>query len=673
MKAAFKKYKIAAVVAAVIILPLAYSYLYLWAFWDPYSHLNDLPIAVVNVDKGATIGNEFKNIGNEVIDELKANDDVKWVFTTPEEAAKGLDNRQYYGEVVFPENFTEQIATVDSPDKIQGLFLYKINEKRNFLAGQVMNRVAIELKDKITKNVSKEIVKKMTDEMKTLPDSLTELNDGLKKIDDGSRTLYEKMGDLMSGQKKFGDGISSLDTGLQGAVSGSVQLKDGANALNGGLTKLSGGLTELNANMPKLQGGAEGLETGLKTFNESIQKYTTGTTQYIDGVNKSSEATAAIAASLQKYVAAHPEAMKDANIQTILKVMEAGKDGSAKLKAAGDTLKASAQPLTEGSDKLAAGSTQLKAGLTAAALAVGQLADGSKALSEGATKLADGTVTLNKGLVAAKLGTSQLVDNSGKLLDGEKKIREGINKLEKGVDEASTGVGEAVDKANSKVKNIDQVDVFVSDPVKMQDEKVNPIPDYGTAFTPYFVSLSLWVGALMMFFAIYLDQNVRFRRKQNNSKGIVRFLAYTGIGVAQAAVVAFVLMNSLHLTVKSVGLFYLSCIVISLAFVSIMRFLLVHIGDVGKFLGVLFLILQLTACGGTFPMELVPQFFQDINPYMPMTYSVNVLKEVISGIDYNYLNENMLVLIGITLVFTALNLGVAKMRRMKKPEMDPIF
>lgn len=665
--------KMLAVVLAVVVLPLAYSFFYLWAFWDPYSHLSDLPIAVVNEDQGATLNGITKNIGESILDELRKSDDVKWVFTTPEDAADGLANRRYYGEVVFPKDFSEQIATVDNPEKIQGLFLYKVNEKRNFLAGQVMNRVAIELKDKITKSITQEIVKAITDEMKNLPSSLEELNDGLAKLNDGSSTLYSKMGTLMNAQKRFGDGVQALDSGIGKAITGSATLSTGADSLNTGAEKLSTGLGQLEANLPKLTEGSKSLSEGLATFDESLKKFTAGTNQYIEGVQKSSQAQEAIGVSLQKYLAAHPEAMRDANMQALVKVMEAGKEGAAQLKTAGETLKGSTAPLTQASGQLSLGASSINTGIVNVKEGVTQLAAGANTLSEGTTKFSSGVKELSSGLVKAKAGSEKLVTSAEKLLDGERKLQEGIAKLDEGVVEAHDGVSEAVVKANDKVENIDQVDVFISEPVKMADEKINPIPDYGTAFTPYFVSLSLWVGALMMFFAIYLEPNIRFKRQQNQSKGIVRFLAYTGIGIAQAVVVAFVLLNGLHLQVKSIPLFYLTVIAISFAFVAIMRFLLVHLGNVGKFFGVLFLILQLTACGGTFPMELVPSFFQIINPFMPMTYSVNALKEVISGIDYGYFQQNLVVLLAIAATFTALNIGLARLRHKRNPYLGPVF
>lgn len=673
MKVWFKKYKVLVVTLAVIVLPLAYAYLYLWAFWDPYSRLSELPIAVVNLDQGATLNGQFKNVGDGVIDTLKTDDNVKWVFTDEADATEGLANRRYYGSVVFPENFSQNIATVADIDKVQGLFVYKINEKRNFLAGQVMNRVAIELKESITQKISAEIVKKMTDDLKLLPGSLADLQDGLQKINDGTTTLSDKMGDLIKGQNRFNQGVLSLNSGLNLATTGSQSLQEGAASLNGGVKQISDGLSALNTGTAPLVAGASQLETGLTTFDGKLSQFASGASKYLEGAQQSSAAQARIGSALQQYIGAHPEAMKDPQMQIILKTMSEGKAGSEQLAAANASLQASILPLTEASQKLVVAATKINGGVTAVSGNIEKLAQGSTALATGSDKLAIGTKSLNEGLGKVQAGSDLLKTSAAKLLSGEKKLQDGLEQVNTGVEDANSGVKTAKDEAQDKVSSIDNVDTFVSEPVLMQDEKINPIPDYGTAFTPYFVSLSLWVGALMMFFAIYLDVNVSKNRATSTKKSYIRFFAYTGIGIAQAVVVAFMLINSLHLEVKNVALFYVACVAISLTFVSMMRFLLVHLKDAGKFVGVLLLILQLTACGGTFPMELVPSFFQKINPFMPMTYSVNVLKEVISGIDYAFLSQNMMVLMGLLIAFTALNLGLAKYKVSKNPELAPIF
>ncbi|EPR13162.1 YhgE/Pip domain-containing protein [Ruminiclostridium papyrosolvens] len=706
-----KKYKKFAVVVAVILIPLVYSFFYLDAFWDPYSKLDKLPVAVVNQDNGATIGGENRNLGKEITDNLKTDKNLKWVVTSESDAKDGVENRRYYAMINIPGDFSKNISSAADSDKAQGNLTYTVNEKRNYLASQVLSRVTLEFKDKVSKSVSEEIVGTLLDQIKDLPNSLKELDNGLNEIKDGAELLYDSNGKIVDGQKKFNDGVNKLNNGLAEANTGSTtlakgskQLSDGAElfykSLSGGSDKITGlvsgsnafmsGLSNLNSGLNQLNSGITSatpqisqLAKGSSDLNSGVQSYTSGVDKYIESVNKVSQAQSVLATSIQKYVASHPEAMTDPNFKAVIATLEASKSVPEQLKAGGEQLSSSGKQLAEGSGKVAGGVSQLATQLGSITQAVDKLAAGSnelnksyplinkgiktvsdksKELASGASSVNEGVAKLSSGISALAAGSEELSKNSGVLLDGETKIQDGLGKLKDGVTEASSGVSSSLLKADGKLNGTDGLKEYAADPVKITEKKVYGIPDYGTAFTPYFVSLSLWVGALLMFFAIYLDEEVRFRRFSSESKGYMRFFAYTFIGIAQALVLDIVILKGLHLEVANMGLFVLTSIIISLSFTSIMRFLLVQLRDVGKFIAILLLILQLTSCGGTFPMELVPRFFNVLNPFMPMTYSVNALREVISGINDGFLAQNLIVLVAIMTGFLILNLVVSKLK-----------
>ena len=713
-----KKYKIVAVIIAVIIIPLVYSFFYLDAFWDPYSKLDYLPVAVVNQDSGATINGKEKNLGNEILDKLKDDKNLKWVVTDEADAKEGLDNRRYYASIYIPADFSKNISTAGDAEKIKGSLKYSVNEKRNYLASQVLSRVTLEFKDEISKEISQEIVGTIVDQIKDLPSSLQELDDGLKELNSGAGTIYQKTGELLDGQKNFNTGMKSLNDGLQDAAKGASQLALGADNLNSGAQQfyqtLSGGadkvsrltngtaqvasglsaiqdnLAKLNSGTAELSQSTAKLSQGMTAYDNNMQTFATGLDSYVESVNKAAGAQADMAALIVQYTRAHPEALKDQNIQTILKTLQASQSIPQQVKKAGETLSTSGKALAEGASQITQGAAALNSGISTISsnlnlvsagtakinAAYGQINSGvsdvaagmktasekSKELYEGTAQLKAGSTDLAAGISKASKGSMQLNGSTEKLYDGEKKLYDGMKELSSGISRAGQGVSDSLLDADSRLNGTDGLKEYISEPVELNEQRVNSIPDYGTAFTPYFVSLSLWVGALMMFFAIYLDPDVKFRRLNKNSKGFLRFAGYTLIGIAQALVLDITILNGLQLQVKSTGLFVLVSIIISLAFTSIMRFLLVQLRDVGKFIAILLLILQLTSCGGTFPMELVPDFFNIVNPFMPMTYSVNALKEVISGIDYGYLAQNLIVLGGIALAFLALNLIASKLR-----------
>lgn len=718
-----KKTRKYAVIAAVILIPLIYSFFYLYAFWDPYSKLQKLPVAVVNEDMGGVINGEERNIGREIVDNLKNDTNLKWVFTDEEDAKQGLQNRKYYAEINFPKDFSSNISSVDKEKKIEGMIVYRVNEKRNYLASQVLNRVILEVRDNISRDITKEIVSNMVVEIRQVPEDLKTLNNGLNEMYDGSKTLYVKMRDLNQGQIAFGNGIDSLYKGVLDAKNGAASLENGSSKLadgaeefynrlsegsdqvgqfSAGSARFKSSIGELNSALAQLPKGTESLKEGSGNLNKGLISYTdkmkefnTGLNEYTSGVQKSADANKKAADYFSLYLKNHPEAMKDPNIQGMISIMQVVGAGSDKLKTSTDTLKTSSSMLLEGAKGLEAGSKQLNDGINTlndntAKLTAGskqlsdgysmidggiqKLADSMKTAKEGAGVLAAGTNELNTGVGSLKRGmdkiasgAGELKSNSDKIVDGEGKLYDGISKLNEGIKEANDKVSSAVKSADDRLAVLDGIDKYASEPVILSENRVNPIPDYGTAFSPYFISLSLWVGALIMFYVLYLDPEERFKRF--NSTKLSRIISYALIGIVQSIILGMVIRWGLHLDVKNIPLYYAICIIISLSFTSIMEFLIVNLGEVGKFIAIVLLILQLTACGGTFPMELVPGFFNKISWAMPMTYSVNLLKEVISGLDYKFLSGNLAVLGGIAIAFFCLSALISKISENKNTSM----
>ncbi|HEX3029511.1 MAG TPA: YhgE/Pip domain-containing protein [Clostridia bacterium] len=758
------KTKRIAVVTAVILIPLIYSFFYLYAFWDPYSKLEDLPVAIVNQDQGSVINGDTRNAGKEIVEELKTDKSLKWIITSQSDASDGLKNRKYYAEILIPKDFSNNLSTVDKDKKTPGVLIYTANEKRNFLAAQVLNRGMLEFKDRISKKLTKEIVSNITIEVKKLPKNLLELVDKMDQATNGSGQLYNGISDLKKNQLEFNNGIEKLNNGLaklntgsntlkngekslyEGLSSGSTEYKKlaagstqfkaklselntGASSLNAGASDLNKGALKLNKGASDLNTGASKLNTGISTLNSGLSKlnsaisgfsskaFSDGISQYTEGVKTLTAADKTVSDLLQAYLKAHPEAMNDKNIQNIIAISQKSNGALDKINAASDSIKSGSDVLSgsmnqitsavkqlsggstllmqasnqlysgtaqlkdgstqlkDGSTKLKAGMTQLKDGSTKLVIGYAQLDGGiqqalgkMKQAADGAKQLYDGSQTLNTGLSEAYKGSNKLNSNAGKFVDGENKLQAGAKTLFDGLSDGKTQVGDKIGLLNINLNKLDGVDSYASEPLKMEDKKLNPVPDYGTAFAPYFMSLSLWVGSLLIFYTIYLDPEIKFKRVARNSKGYLRFFSYYIIAIVQALVLGVVIEKGLGLDVKNIPLFYGVCILVSLTFISIMQFLIVHLRDVGKFIAILLLILQLTSCGGTFPMELVPKFFNDLFDFMPMTYSVNVFKETISGIDYGYLTRNVIIL-GVTMiVFLLVSFIISKKTGLNKDE-----
>ncbi|MCX7771553.1 MAG: YhgE/Pip domain-containing protein, partial [Clostridia bacterium] len=629
MRSKFQAVRKYAVIIAVILIPLVYSFFYLDAFWDPYSKLDQMPVAVVNEDTGASINGVNRNLGQEITDELKNDQQLKWVITTPEEAKAGVTGRKYYAEILITKDFSKNIASAEKTDKVQGIIVYQPNEKRNFLASQVLNRVMLEFKDTISRKVTKEIVSQLTLEVTDLPDQLQKLEDGLAKLEDGTKAFQEGAEALADGQARFGAGVDQLSGGIHSAKAGSNALTEGSSRISSGLaafnqkltdgaqsaealksgstlvdnslTTLSDGMSQFAEGVDKLNQGATGLTSGTASFNTKLGEFSQGLDKLFSAIKTSSATNKQVSDYLSAYLKNHPEAMQDPNISAILTLSSQSAASMSTLPQTLDTLQKASQALTAGAGQLKAGVDSVSTNLALLNDKAKLLAQGSQQLdakysllnsgivkmsqslieagknaallAKGSEDLNTGLQTLDQGLSKLSAGASELSLSSKALSDGSNKLKEAATQINSGAGTAREEVHNAVTKANDKMAALDGLDTFASEPVTLQEQKVYGVPDYGTAFSPYFISLSLWVGALLIFYVIYLDPTVRFREGKR-TKNIAKYLGYSMLGVVQAIVLGSVIRVGLHLNVQSVFDYYLTCILVALSFIAIMQFLI---------------------------------------------------------------------------------------------------
>lgn len=178
---------------------------------------------------------------------------------------------------------------------------------------------------------------------------------------------------------------------------------------------------------------------------------------------------------------------------------------------------------------------------------------------------------------------------------------------------------------------------------------MNEVSNYGTGFAPYFLSLGLFVGALLLSIVFPLKEPASIPKSGMNWF-ISKFSIIGVVGVLQGIVAATVLLLGLGLQVESTFYFYLFTIITSITFVALIQLLVTTLGDPGRFVAIIVLILQLTTSAGTFPLELIPSALQPFNSLLPMTYSVQGFKAVISSGDYSFMWHNAYILLSFAVV-----------------------
>ncbi|WP_028545772.1 YhgE/Pip family protein [Paenibacillus taiwanensis] len=637
----FRNPKLLIPVIAVIMVPLMYSGLFLGTFWDPYAKLQDLPVAIVNADQGTTFEGKTFEAGKELSDELKKRKDFDFQFVDEKEAEEGLKADRYYMTITIPSNFSKQATTLLEDEPKAAELLFRTNEGHNFLAAQIGGTAVKQVNAEISKTITEayttlmfEQVEKVADGLQKAGDGATKLHDGTKELADGTKELKTNMAKLADGALQLKQGTAPLSGGIGQLNKGAGDLKQGATTLSGGLGKLSAAHNQLEQGAAKAQQGVAGLEQGL---NASAQ-----------GSAKLTEGAKALAGGLQMLVKANPALAQDPGVKQLLGASQAVLQGA-------EQLNEGQQKLVAGAGQLKAGQGQLVAGMNQFGTKLNEAAAGGKKLAAGADQLAAGTSKLQSGVGEATKAIGQLA-NGAKLLDeGTGKLQDGVKKLNDGSDELATKLTDAADEA-SAVKSSDARIKMYAEPVKVVESAVNEVPNYGTGFAPYFLSLGLFVGALILTIVLPLVES-----PDPLANGWSRFFSKTmlfiSVGVIQALLADWIMLSGLGLEVKSVGLFITFSIFTSMTFMLIIQSLVTVFDNPGRFIAIVLLILQLVSCGGTFPMELTPSAMQAIGPWLPMTYTVNGFKAVISSGDFDHMWSQTGVLAIYMAAFAALTLG----------------
>ncbi|MBJ7965185.1 MULTISPECIES: YhgE/Pip domain-containing protein [Bacillus cereus group] len=802
-----KSKKILIPIIAVLFVPILYAGMFLWAFWDPYKQLDDLPVAVVNLDKGAVFDGKPIEVGKGLVDNLKDNTSFKWEFVSEKEAENGMEGRKYYMLVRIPDDFSSNATTLLKDDPKPLNLEYIPNESLNFLSSQIGGTAIEKIKGEVSSTLTKTYAEKMFDSIQDvskgladgaegankLHDGSSELHDGSSKVTDGLHTLQGKSGEMKDGAQKLADGSNKLVDGsgkvtdglnTLSSITGEMQkgiseLRDGSEKVTNGLSLLASktgelktGTTELSNGMEKLVGGQIQLEKGSQEIQKGLQELDSKVkisaagleemqakvptilnkvNEKIDGAEKNvnqlngfTQSTAGDAknaaqdvANLQKQIESLPKeyqeqlqpyitnaAKSTATVQQKVAVVSGGTkqlneevnqlkgeinqkasemqnklpnsggintltDGITKLMNAqnefvskfhgfGEGLnnaKVGANNLNKASDQLIDGVTQLADGSSKVTGGLGTLSAGANQMSGGITQLTDGSSqvttglgTLNGGLNQMSTGSTQLIDGVNKLADGSGKVTDGLVKVNDGSGELAEKLGEGAEKTG-EVKGTDKTyDMFAS-PVKVKTEKMAEVPNYGTGFTPYFLSLGLFVGALLLSIVYPLRDTVGVP-KSGFSWFISKFGVLLSVGIIQAIVADVILLFGLGVEVQSIPYFILFSIVTSLAFIALIQCLVTAFGDAGRFIAIITLIIQLTTSAGTFPLELIPKFLQPFNAWLPMTYSVSGLKAVVSSGDFNFMWQN----IGMLMIFiVVLSLGtIASLTLMHKRQFKNV-
>ena len=575
------------VFAVVLLIPFMYSFFYLKSYWDPYGNLSDLGVAIVNNDN-----KEDNSLSEKFVNSLKDSDSCKFEVVDSSKANDGLTNGDYYAIITIPENFTENINNAGEKNRSVTTITYAPNQKSNYLASQIISRVVLEAEKGLEGEISSAVVGSLVDNLNEVPKSLQTIVDATDKLQEGSDNLKSGLGQINEGTKILSSKYTELDQGIDSVKNGASSLNDGVNDLKNGSSKITSGLSDLN---------------------NGVNSYTTNTNSLIQ----------------------------------LLKVCEVAhnSDGSLNLNTQRNQYIKSAYNIDCNNISLLMNGLSNQATVSKLNSGASTLLNGSKSLDEGISKLQNGTSILQSGLDKVSSGSKTVKDSLTTLSNGTSSAYDGSVKLSDGLSTFKGEIVKSKTETEEKLSKLDGLDTYVKDSVKIDEKPKGEVKQYGVSFTPLFLSIGLWVGALMCYVIFYYDQEHRFKLLDKENRGIKQNFAYILIASIFALVTSFLIKTLLGFSVTSSVTYYLSSILISVTFMSIIQLLIRLFSDVGKFLSLVVLVLQLAASGGTFPVETITYGFRWLNPLLPMTYSIKLIKEALISTDNGFIFNNAIVLI----------------------------
>lgn len=663
--------KIALVV--LLFIPLIYGALYLWAFWAPTDELKNLPVALVNEDAGASRDGESITAGDDLVDELTSRNDLDWQVTDAADATTGVTDGDYYFAVTIPADFSESAVSVGSDDPKPATVEVDYNDSNSFLASTLGKQAMIQLRDTVAEQVGRQTADAMLiglndagDGIRSAADGATTLADGIATANDGAGRLVVGLGDLASGAGTLDAGAVQLADGTGTLADGLQQLASGAGTLSAGATQVSNGAAELSGKVNDAASGSTVLAEKAHGLADGATAIAAKTGDLAAGTQQLSGSLEALAVQMQ----ANPELPAS----SFLPAVQAISAGAGELNSGAQSALPTVQGYAGLSSQYAGAVDQLSSGLAAGAPKAAELAAGAAQVSDGASTLsaksgeaASGAQAIASGAARLSSGTDDLVSGTGELAAGGTALASGAAQLSDGAgmlaDKLGEGAAEAPQLSPTDIEV--KADVMAA-PVQLDESWQNESKSFGEGFAPFFIALATFVGGLITWLILRALPTRALAASATGLRAVMTgFLPAMAIGLGQVVIMVLVLVYGIGLEpvywLGTSAFIYL----VTLAFLALQQMFIIVLGTAaGRVVSLVLLMLQLSSSGGTYPVETTPAFFQWLHPYMPASYVVSGLRELITGGVDSRLWLSVLVLAGILVGSLAISAWSAGRQRM---------
>lgn len=701
------------IVLGVAFIPSLYAWINIYANWDPYGNTGNLQVAVASKDAGYQVEGVTVNMGDSVIESLRGDENFDWQFTSEAEARDGVESGKYYAAVIIPTSFTEDIVTFITDSTERPAIEYYSNEKKNAIAAKITTTGMGTLRSTINEqfintvsaaaldvlNITDNMLEKKEDSiMDHLTSSLEKTSQDIDRFSSAVDLLIETAQSAQELTAAAQALLPDTDSTIQDSLTalGSLRaLTDASDATASALTDA------LQSNMDAVVDNVETIYDDLEDAAGDAEGISSDAAAALDRVSSAAD-SAADAVKRTRAFLAHMEGSLLSMAHRFDTVINDLKNAGLPLPSFSGNLE---QKLKQAIDPHLTALDNLRDDLREISRSAGKAADtirtdGTLPASQLSTlrnhlktlrsdlntvkEQYQNTVspclddTLNQfytclddlsGLLVTLNQDLPLIKNVLTGVDGS--LEHSIAALQQSgtlLRSAKSDVDSLLSDLNSVEKDErfaklldmvredpDTVADFLASPVELTTKHVYPVENYGSSMTPFYSILAIWVGGLLA--CSILKTNVKEDEKLRNIPPTVayfgRYCLFAAVALLQGLIIClgdlFILRIQCLYPLRFIAVGLVAALVYSL----MMYTLTVSFKDVGKAIAVVIMIVQVAGAGGTFPVELLPEFFQATNPYMPFTFCINAMRECIGGM---YGNNYTTYLLSVSAIYIPISL-----------------
>lgn len=672
----------------ITILPSAYAWLNIISNWDPYANTRHISVAVANLDVGASsqLTGEV-NVGEQVVSQLKENDQLGWTFVhTKKEAVEGVASDRYYAAVVIDKNFSRSLVRMITSGGSRPELNYYVNEKLNPIAPKITDSGATALDNLLNAAFIGTASTAVSDQLNISTDKAKSLIEGahaktISKLDDLMTTLSETKDGLErartaldetvdkthSVQQAVNDTKAAVDSARKAADQAARTASASSTAASGFSNNAAANLASSSASLSLLgvQVGQAGttISSSLSTANADVA---TVNARLNTLLAKNDAAVAALSSVLDNSTLdKNSDAYKQlestlSDLQTLNKqqhdaVNNFSQKAQESLSSAQDSVSNLSSTLSS-SALSSAGSFQslsaslngsLSTSLTGSIDAAGSLASVSAAsLGQVSSSLeqSNNVVAQLRSLLQQTSSTIQASENS------IEQVCTHINTVR--TDFAALDSSALAQRLRDTNLDANAIGSFMQKPVELEQKSVYPVHNYGSAIAPFFTNIALWVGGFVLIAVMKIEVDAsslkaaRRARKHKQRKSSFAAAVHTRVRNSEAFMgrwLLFALLGAAQGFVATVGdliigiqvehpvAFVCAGMFASVVYVTVIMALAATLRHIGKAMAVILVVMQVPGSSGTYPIEIMPPFFQALEPWLPFTYSINAMRETVAG------------------------------------------